>query len=256
MEYVAGGNLKERIQRESSLPAFVATAIALQVAQALQTAHEHGVIHQNVQPQNILLTESGDAKVADFGLIRALSAVTMTQESAIPGTTRYLSPEQTLGQPASPQSDLYSLGVVLYEMLTGELPHDTETPAGTAAEHASRSLRPPREVNPDVPDRINAVTMRLLERKAKDRYQNAIELVEDLENVQRGESPAFLATQQEAARSAVTPAHPSVRLDSPPPHPRNAKNGVRRWRVLPWVLAAVILVGLVAAVALIIGSNM
>ena len=256
MERVPGGNLKERILREGSLPASVATAIALQVAKALQAAHERGVIHQNVKPQNILLTESGDAKVADFGLIGALSAVTMTQESPIPGTTRYLSPEQTLGQPASPQSDLYSLGVVLYEMLTGELPHGTETPAGTATEHVSRRFRPPREVNSDVPDGINAVTMRLLARDPKDRYQDATELVDDLERVQRGESPAFLATQHEAIRPAVTPARPSVSLGSPPPHPGNAKNEARRRMTLPWVLVAVILAGLVVAVVLIMGSNM
>ncbi|MDQ3912403.1 MAG: protein kinase [Actinomycetota bacterium] len=256
MERVPEGNLKERILREGSLPASVATAIALQVAKALQAAHERGVIHQNVKPQNILLTESGDAKVADFGLIGALSAVTMTQESPIPGTTRYLSPEQTLGQPASPQSDLYSLGVVLYEMLTGELPHDTETPAGTATEHISRRFRPPREVNSNVPDGINAVTMKLLAWDLKDRYQDATELVDDLERVQRGESPAFLATQQEAIRPAVTPARPSVSLGSPPPHPGNAKNEARRRMTLPWVLVAVILAGLVVAVVLIMGSNM
>ncbi|HZC85340.1 MAG TPA: protein kinase [Rubrobacter sp.] len=253
MERVPGGNLKERILREGSLPASVATAIALQVAKALQAAHERGVVHQNVKPQNILLTESGDAKVADFGLIGALSAVTMTQEGAILGTTHYLSPEQTLGQPASPQSDLYSLGVVLYEMLTGELPHGTETPAGTATEHVSRRFRPPREVNSDVPDGINAVTMRLLARDPKDRYQDATELVDDLERVQRGESPAFLATQLEAIRPPVTP---SVSLGSPPPHPGNAKNEARRRMTLPWVLVAVILAGLVVAVVLIIGSNM
>ncbi|MBV9455888.1 MAG: protein kinase, partial [Rubrobacter sp.] len=281
MERVSGGNLKERILRDGPLPAPVATAIALQVAQALQVAHEHGVIHQNVSPQNVLLTESGEAKVADFGLIVASSTVTTPEKGAILGTTRYLSPEQTLRRSSSPQSDLYSLGVVLYEMLTGELHHDTGTPAGTATEHiTSRRLRSPREINPDVPDGINAVTMKLLAQNPKDRYQDTSELIDDLERVHRGESPAFLSgtqqdtseleqvqqeedspafflgPQQEAARSAVTSARPPVSLSSPPPHPENAKNWARQRRVLPWVLVALILVGLVAAVALIVVPNM
>jgi serine/threonine protein kinase/DNA-binding NarL/FixJ family response regulator len=261
MEYVPGDNLKERILRDGPLPAPAAIAIALQVAQALRAAHERGVIHRDVKPQNILLTESGDAKVVDFGLARAVSAVTMTQEGAILGTAHYLSPEQGLGQPASPQSDLYSLGVVLYEMLTGELPHNAETPVGIVMGHISGQLRPPKEVNPDVPESINAVTVRLLARDPKDRYQDAAELIDDLERVQRGEPPAFIA-QQQAASPANTPAHPSTGLDldpknrprppeqqqesdtppaSPPlARPGGVRDGDRRRRVLRWGLVAVL----------------
>jgi class 3 adenylate cyclase/tRNA A-37 threonylcarbamoyl transferase component Bud32 len=151
IEHVSGGTLKKRILKEGPFPAPTAVTLALQVARALQAAHEHGVIHRDVKPQNILLTESGEAKVADFGLARATSSVTMTQEGAIMGTTHYISPEQALGQPVSPRSDLYSLGVVLYEMLTGELPHDAETPVGIAMGHVSGQLRPLIEVNPEVP---------------------------------------------------------------------------------------------------------
>ncbi|MDQ3941883.1 MAG: protein kinase, partial [Actinomycetota bacterium] len=115
MEHVSGGTLKERILRDGPLPPATAATIALQVARALQVAHEHGVIHRDIKLQNILLTDSGEAKVADFGIARAAASSTMTQEGVILGTAHYISPEQALGQSASPRSDLYSLGVVLYE---------------------------------------------------------------------------------------------------------------------------------------------
>jgi serine/threonine protein kinase len=261
MEHVPGGTLKERILRDGPLPAPTAIAVALQVARALQAAHEHGVIHRDVKPQNILLTESGDAKVVDFGLARAVSAATMTQDGVILGTAHYLSPEQALGQPASPQSDLYSLGVVLYEMLTGELPHDAETPVGIVMGHISGHLHPPREVNPDVPEGINAVTMRLLARDPKDRYQDVAELIEDLERIQWGEPPPFIG--QQGASPAITTARPSAdphsesrpreqkpgaRPASPPPtHPEDAGLRSRPRKVFLWVLVS----GLVAVVTLV-----
>jgi len=166
------------------------------------------VIHRDVKPQNILLTESGEAKVADFGLARAAAAVTITQEGAILGTAHYLSPEQALGQPASPQSDLYSLGVVLYEMLTGKLPHDAETPVGVLMKHVSGQLRLPKEVNPNVPEEINAVTVRLLARDPKYRYQDASDLIDDFERVQQEKSPA-LVVQQDAGQVEPLPHPPA-----------------------------------------------
>ena len=273
MEYVPGGNLKERILHEGSLSPPVATAIALQVAQALLVAHEHGMVHRDIKPQNILLTESNDAKVTDFGIARAASAATVTQEGAILGSAHYLSPEQALGHPVSPQSDLYSLGIVLYEMLTGELPHDAETPVGIVMKHVSGQLRSPREVNPEVPAEIDAVTVRLLARATKERYPDAAELIEDLKRVQRGELPAFVATRQEAAANPTAgPTPPSVDTSSggrpqvrehepatPPAAPATEYSGVSNkgaWRrgvlpraagILSWVLVIVL-----AAVAILV----
>jgi eukaryotic-like serine/threonine-protein kinase len=114
MEHVPGGNLKKRILGEGALPPDGAAAIALQVARALRAAHERGVVHRDVKPQNVLLAESGEAKVADFGIARAVAASTVTKTGFVVGTAHYLSPEQALGHPATPRSDLYSLGVVLY----------------------------------------------------------------------------------------------------------------------------------------------
>jgi class 3 adenylate cyclase/tRNA A-37 threonylcarbamoyl transferase component Bud32 len=132
MEHVTGGTLKERVQREGPLPAPTAISLALQVARALEAAHRRGVVHRAIKPQNVLLAEWGEAKVADFGIARAASSSTMTKTGLVMGTAHYLSPEQALGEPATPRSDLYSLGVVLYETLTGQVPHDAETPMGIA----------------------------------------------------------------------------------------------------------------------------
>jgi hypothetical protein len=189
----------------------------------------------------------------------------MTKTGDVLGTARYISPEQALGEPASPQSDLYSLGVVLYEMLTGELPHDADTSVGIVMGRVSGQLRPPREVNPDVPEGINAVTVRLLAKDPEDRYQSATELIADLERVQRGDPPALVA-QQQAASPEITPARPSTRPDlegrprlpepweldlpsaSPPPaHPGGARNGDRHRKRLLRPLAVV----LIAAVVLV-----
>ncbi len=236
MECVLEGTLKERILKESRLPTSTVVALTLQVAQALRVAHERGVIHRDIKPQNILLTESGEAKVGDFGIARAASSSTITETGFVMGTAHYLSPEQALGEPASPQSDLYSLGVVLYEMLTGELPHDAETPIGIAMKHVQGQLRSPREANPEVTEEMNSVTMRLLARDPDDRYQSASELIEDLEQVERGQPPASVTRQPDGspAKDAAAP---------PPEGPEGAGengNGDRqpRWRRQPWILAA------------------
>ncbi len=127
--------------------------MALQIAEALRAAHERDVIHRDIKPHNILITESGDVKVTDFGIARAASSSTMTRTGHILGTAHYISPEQAMGEPVGPASDLYSLGVVLYEMLTGELPFDADTPLGIAMKHVNGHLRPPQEREPRGPGR-------------------------------------------------------------------------------------------------------
>ncbi len=186
MEYMEGGTLEDLIQQEGPLSPQRAAEIAVQVARALQEAHEKGVIHRDIKPQNILLGKSGEAKVADFGIARAATATTMTQVGSVMGTVHYMSPEQALGEPATPKSDLYSLGVVLYEMLTGILPYDADTPAGVVMKHVGGLSRSARETNPEVPEELDAVTARLLSRDPDDRYPDASALVEDLERVKEG----------------------------------------------------------------------
>jgi class 3 adenylate cyclase/tRNA A-37 threonylcarbamoyl transferase component Bud32 len=190
MEYMEGGTLEDLIQREGPLSPEMATEVTLQVARALSAAHESGVIHRDVKPQNILLSKTGEAKVADFGIARAQAATTMTRAGSVMGTVHYISPEQALGEPVTPSSDLYSLGVNLYEMLTGEVPYDAETPTGIVMKHVGGRLRPPKEANPQVPDELDAVTTRLLGKDPDDRYADASVLVADLERVVAGLAPA------------------------------------------------------------------
>src|SRR3712207_138409 len=139
MEYVPGGTLKERIKGEGPLNPGEAAGIASRVAEALAVAHERGIVHRDIKPQNVLLTASGsEAKVADFGIARAVSSRTMTETNLVLGTAAYMSPEQVRGERVGPASDLYSLGVVLYEMLTGNQPYTADAPIATAMKHLDR----------------------------------------------------------------------------------------------------------------------
>ncbi len=208
MEYLEGGTLEDLIQSEGSLPPREAAEIAVEIADALQVAHERGIIHRDIKPQNILLTKTGEAKVADFGIARAVAATTMTQAGSVLGTVHYISPEQALGEPATPQSDLYSLGVVLYEMLTGELPYDAETPVGVVMKHVSGLSRSPRDADPEVPEDIDAVAGGLLSRNPEDPPPDAATLAEDLRAVAEGLPEA---TGTEGARVAGVRAARSTR---------------------------------------------
>jgi serine/threonine protein kinase/class 3 adenylate cyclase len=185
MEHMPGGTLKDLILKKAPLPPREAIALTLQIAEALQAAHERGVIHRDIKPQNVLLDDRGNAKVADFGLARAADATALTRTGAVLGTPHYVAPELSEGQPATPRSDLYGLGVVLYEMLTGELPYDAETPMRVLSKQLGGQLRPPREINPDVPERLNAVATRLLASDPEDRYRDATELVSELQQLWR-----------------------------------------------------------------------
>ncbi len=275
MEHVEGGTLKELIQREGPLPPGRAASIAIQVARALRVAHERGVIHRDIKPENILLTASGEVKVADFGIAHAASMTRVTQEGFVLGSAYYLSPEQAMGSPVGPQSDLYSLGIVLYEMLTGELPFEADTPVGIVMQHVSGRLRPPREVNPRIPEEFEAIAMRLLAKDPQQRYPSAAELAADLEWARQGDTlPAGVArrgTSNGTSALARPPGAPSrspggvappVAVGVPPgsvppgvppaPPPRQARPGDYGNR-RPWLLGAA---GLLAGLATLVGVGL
>ncbi|MGI9049075.1 MAG: Stk1 family PASTA domain-containing Ser/Thr kinase, partial [Rubrobacteraceae bacterium] len=241
MEYLSGGTLKDRILNRGALPPRTAAAVAMQMAEALQAAHKSGVIHRDIKPHNILITESGDLKVTDFGIARAASSSTMTRTGLILGTAHYTSPEQAMGEDVGPASDLYSLGVVLYEMLTGELPYDADTPIGIAMKHVNGHLRPPNEVTPRIGAGLNAVTMRLLAKDPLDRYASAAELIDDLERVIGGLEPANATTLMMTTRAM--PAVDATRVGPPPP--RQQKRNKRRGVIMPIILALLALAILV-----------
>jgi eukaryotic-like serine/threonine-protein kinase len=193
MEHVPGGNLKDLITRRGVLDPAEAALLASQVAEALGAAHERGIVHRDVKPQNVLIDEAGDAKVADFGIALAASTSTTSGTNRVFGTASYMSPEQAMGERVGPESDLYSLGVVLYEMLTGALPFEAESALATAMKHITERPPSPRERNPRVPEAMDALVMRLLAKDPEDRCGNAFELAEDLRKARAELPPAFLA---------------------------------------------------------------
>ncbi len=221
MEHVQRGTLKDRIKRDGALAPDAAIGVTLQIADALQAAHENGVIHRDIKPQNVLVTRTGDVKVTDFGIARAASSP-LTQTSAVLGTAAYMSPEQAMGKPVGPQSDLYSLGVVLFEMLTGELPYDAESPVSLAMKHVNEPPRSPREANPSVPDPLDAITLKLLAKNPEDRYGSATKLADELERVRSGLAPAAVDTEKTTAAMTTPLAPPPTTLRE-----RTAKTAVR-----------------------------
>ena len=251
MEYLPGGTLKDRILRRGALPPRTAAAVALQIAEALCAAHRAGVVHRDIKPHNVLVTAAGDVKVGDFGIARAATTSTMTRTGSILGTAHYISPEQAMGEPVGPQSDLYSLGIVLYEMLTGALPFDAETPIGIALKHVNGYLVPPNQVNPEVPEGINAVAVRLLEKNPEDRYANAEELIEDLERVLDGLDPANASTRA-MTRVAPTGKVHTREMTAPPLIAKGTQRRRRPWRP---VLLALLLLGLLGGLVYAFGQS-
>jgi tRNA A-37 threonylcarbamoyl transferase component Bud32 len=245
MEYVPGGTLKERIAESGSLDPLEADDIASRVADALAEAHRSGIVHRDIKPQNVLLTASGEAKVADFGIARAASASTITETNLLLGTAAYMSPEQVAGERVGPPSDLYSLGAVLYEMLTGGLPHEADDPIATAMKRLERPPPHPREANPAVPEELDALTARLLAKDPLERYPGAAELAEDLRRIRDGLVPLAAeagASTGEQTRTAPTVAAPTRRM------PRAGGGSARRpiSRALIALLVGVALLGSVA----------
>ena len=234
MEHVPGGSLKERISQDGALDVDSAIGMALQITYALEAAHGRGVIHRDIKPHNVLLTSAGDAKVADFGIARAAAYTSISQTSLVLGTASYMSPEQALGEPVDPRSDLYSLGVVLYEMLTGELPFTADNPVAVSMKHVNEPLRPPQEVNPEIPQDLDAIVTKLLSKKAEDRYAGATELAEDLRRVRDGLPPLAIAPVETGTR----PTRVETRQTVPPPPPVPTR---RRRRKSPARTLAVVL---------------
>jgi eukaryotic-like serine/threonine-protein kinase len=276
MEYMAGGTLGELIAREGTLDVPKAAAIAIEIARALVEAHRRGVIHRDVNPHNVFLTRSlaspgatpegltlGTVKVGDFGIAQAAEASTMTESDLILGTPRYLSPEQAKGEPVSPKSDLYSLGVVLYKMLTGRVPFDAKDSIAIVMKHVSEQPPAPREVNPGVPEDMNTLVLQLLSKDPANRHEDAAELIRDLRRTQAGLPPALLPTKpaevpagRGKAKGAPTIPEDQIEKTYTPSAAVVYDRGEKRRRISPWLLAAVASVAILAILLGSVGRNL
>src|SRR3954462_5274299 len=194
-EYVEGETLKDRIRRCGRLPISEAVAYAIEIARALGAAHARGIVHRDVKPQNVLIDEEGTAKVTDFGIARTLDQEGLTADGRVLGTTDYVSPEQALGHAVTGQSDLYSLGIVLFEMLTGDVPFTGENQVAVAMKHVREELPDLQLRRPEASSALAAVVDRATEKDLHRRYVDdgevraALGAVRGMERARAGQSP-------------------------------------------------------------------
>ena len=261
MEYVDGEPLSSIIRTQAPLSPVRAAAIAADIAKALSYAHRHGVVHRDVKPGNVLITSDGQVKVADFGIARAIGAnESVTQTGLVMGTATYFSPEQAQGLGVDGRSDVYALGVVLYEMVTGKPPFSADTPVAIAYKHVSEMAPLPSEMEPRVPRDLEAIIMHAMAKQPQGRYATAQDLHEDLERFMRGTpvvAPMPLAVGANAptqaianptmvmgtagAASAVTTTMGAAGDDGVPLPGSGAKQEMPKRRIVPWVVAGVVL---------------
>src|SRR5215210_67610 len=238
MEYLQGHTLKQLVRDHGAMPPDLAVDITIQVLRAAKFAHKRGVVHRDIKPHNVILDEEGRAKVTDFGIARA-GASDMTETGSIMGTAQYLSPEQAQGQPVSPRSDLYSIGVMLYELLTGQVPFDAESPVTIALKHVSEDPVPPSQLNPAVPPALDAVVLRALEKEPVARFAEADEFAAALLD----------------ARERPTVVEKRVEAYPMPPDPFVEEEQRERSRWWLWLLLALLLIGLAVGAYLLLAPE-
>src|SRR6266540_6087406 len=239
MRYTDSGDLADLIAKRSLTIARAAWLIS-HVAEALAYAHRRGVIHRDVKPANVLLSHEGDPLLTDFGIAKIYEeTLQLTSEGTMIGTPAYMAPEQLQGQPVDARTDIYALGVVLYQALTGECPFMADTPLALALMHIHNPLRPPRQLNPNIPESLERIMLRALAKSPADRFQTADEMAEALHNA--------LADVSRPTAVVAAPAAPTPPIQ-PPPTPAPAAPTARDGRPRGWLAAGAVAaaVGLLA----------
>lgn len=186
MEYVAGENLKSTIRRIGQLPVGKSIAIAKQICEGLSEAHRLGIVHRDLKPNNIMLDKEGQARILDFGIARSLKAKGITGQGVMIGTPEYMSPEQVEGKDVDHRSDIYSLGIILYEMLTSRVPFEADTPFAVGVKQKSEIPKPPKTLNTQIPEDLNTVILKCLEKDEEKRFQNVQALLSELNRIEEG----------------------------------------------------------------------
>lgn len=256
MEFIDGRSLAEVIAQEAPLLPERAAEIAADVAKALERAHTAGLVHRDIKPNNIMLTSNGQTKVTDFGIVRALGGETeqqMTQTGMVIGTAAYLSPEQAQGNPVDARSDVYSLGCVLYEMLTGQTPFSGDTPLAVAYKHVREEAAVPSILNQDVPAALDAIAMKALAKNPDNRYSSAVEMREDLDRFISGEkvhATPLLAAETMVA-TGVSGGTQVMRQTEV-----FAGEGEKRRRAGLYVVMALVIIAVFAVIAYLVANNL
>lgn len=256
MEYVNGTDLKEYISKHFPIPLKQVIAIMEQILSAVEQAHQHGIIHRDLKPQNVLIDEHQNVKITDFGIAVAVSQNSLTQTNTLMGSVHYLSPEQARGSIATPQSDVYSLGIILYELLTGKVPFEGETAVSIALKHFRDEIPSVRDFDTQIPQAMENVVLKATAKLPADRYQSAREMAADLSTAlsksrigesrfvpsaaDQGETKVIDPKQVNEAANATEP--PKAATDTKTPQP--AKKHHRKW---PWVVGILVLI--IAAVS-------
>lgn len=226
-EYVKGETLKQRIGRVGALDTQEAIAYAIEVARGLGVAHARNMVHRDIKPQNVLIDEEGRAKLTDFGISRQLEQDGVTATGRVLGTTDYVAPEQAMGKAVDPRSDIYSLGVVLYEMLVGQVPFHADSQVGVAMKHVNEELPDVQRRRPEASAAVALVVERATAKNPDERYQTIAEMIDDLET----------ALEVEAARAGSTTGEATSVLGAVPP-PQRKLSGSARWS---WAAIAILL---------------
>jgi eukaryotic-like serine/threonine-protein kinase len=257
MEYLDGKSLKELIVSRGPAPANVAIEYARQILRALRFAHRHGIVHRDIKPHNVLVDGEGGVKVTDFGIARA-GASQMTEAGSIVGTAQYLSPEQARGGEVDQRSDLYSLGIVLYELLTGTVPFTGDTPVEIAMKHLSTTPEPPSTKRRGIPRELDMIVARSLAKNPDDRYQSAEEMDADLDRVARGAgvAPETEETATQIMRAPVGPMSATAATMIAPPRRAGGRvpplppsvyydldEPIHRRPIWPWIAALLFVIG-------------
>jgi eukaryotic-like serine/threonine-protein kinase len=264
MEYVDGQTLRDIVHGDGPIPPRQAIEIIADACQALNFSHQHGIIHRDVKPANIMISNAGAVKVMDFGIARAIadSGNSVTQTSAVIGTAQYLSPEQARGETVDSRSDVYSLGCVLYEILTGEPPFVGDSPVAVAYQHVREDPVPPSERYDGISPELDAVVLKALAKNPDNRYQTAADMRTDLIRVHSGQAPEAPKVLTEAERTSMLSANPVFGRTQPTEHnrsrgtayqERDGNVSIARWLAIVAVLA-VLTVVVAISINLISGS--